>query len=124
MSPVSTGSARVWRPCSGMSRRNANGKNASQLVRQALALARESNYTGSLKDNSTRNPDVSETQERKQVNGLTVTADKSEETIVEIEVRALEAGGGIFVRYAVLKIDPASPTVYVVLDWRGGQRVE
>jgi len=103
-----------------------NGKNTSQVVRQALALAaRESSDTVSLMDNLTRNPDASETGERTQVNGtLTVTADKPEETIVEIEVRALEAGGGIIVRHVVLKIDLTSPRGYVVLDWRRGALAE
>jgi general secretion pathway protein K len=103
-----------------------NEKNASQWVRQAIALAvRESGDTAIPIANSARDAEVTEAGDATLANGTpTVTPDKPEETIVEIDVRALAAGGGIFVRHAVLKIDPASPTGYVVLDWRRGDRDE
>jgi general secretion pathway protein K len=98
-----------------------NGKNASQLVRQALALTvRESGDTAIPIEISAR-----ETVDATLANGTpAATTDKPEETIVEIEVNALAAGGGIFVRQAVLKIDPASRTGYVVLDWRRGELIK
>ena len=102
-----------------------NPKNASQLVRQALALAaRESNDISAQTD-LPQNAVMPEARGAARATApLTVVTDKSAEAIVEIEVRALAAGGGVFVRNAVLKIDPTSPTGYVVLDWHRAQRVE
>jgi len=102
-----------------------NVKNASELVRQAIALAaRKGNDTTNLIDSPAYNSDVPADGESTAKGTPTATMDKPEERIVEIDVRALEASGAIFVRHAVLKIDMASPTVYVVLDWRRADSVE
>lgn len=103
-----------------------DGKNVSQLVRQALVLAtRESrDITGPIND-SLRNPAVLEAGVTAPANANSAgISGKPSETVVKIEVRALSADGGIYVRHAVLRIDPASPTGYVVLDWHHGEVVE
>jgi general secretion pathway protein K len=40
--------------------------------------------------------------------------------VIAVEVIAHSSSGGVFVRQAVLRLNPASPKGYAVLDWRRG----
>jgi general secretion pathway protein K len=103
-----------------------DGKNAPRLIRQALSLAiRESDGIAGPTDNLLRNPDVPEVGATAPANADSAAImSEPAETVVEIEVRALDADGGIFVRHAVMRIKPENPKGYVVLDWVRGDLVE
>jgi len=103
-----------------------DGNNAPLLVWQALNLAtRESSGVAEQINNSLRNPFVPNIGAATPATlDSAAIAGKPAETIVEIEVRALDADGGIFVRHAVLRITPADPKGFAVLDWRRGDLVE
>jgi general secretion pathway protein K len=81
---------------------------ASPLVRQAIDLAR-------LQSRASAEGAVTPAN-----SSAAVAAGNPAETIFEIEAKALTVDGGIFVRHAVLKIDPSSPRGYAVLEWRRG----
>jgi hypothetical protein len=51
-------------------------------------------------------------------------AGKPPQTVVHVEVTARPPEGGVFVRDAVVKLDPANPKGYAVLDWRRGDLAE
>jgi general secretion pathway protein K len=43
---------------------------------------------------------------------------KPEEEVLDLEITAHSADGGVFARHAVVRIDPSTPKGYAVLDWR------
>ena len=47
-------------------------------------------------------------------------ATASNQPVIALEVTARTPGGGVFVREAVLRLDPSASKGYVVLDWRRG----
>jgi general secretion pathway protein K len=49
---------------------------------------------------------------------------KPAQTIVSVEITASTGAGGVFVRQAVLRLDPANPKGYAVLNWRRGELAE
>ena len=103
-----------------------NTKNASPLVRRAVELSlRDANRIAGLSHGLPLSSAVPEKSEAGWASTTsTFISGTPAETIVEIEVRAREPGGGIFVRNAVLKIDSSHATGYVVLDWHRGELVK
>ena len=51
-------------------------------------------------------------------------AQTGEERLIEAQAIARSRDGGVFVRYAVLKLVPQGPKAYSVLDWRRGTLAE
>ena len=51
---------------------------------------------------------------------ISFTATKSDMAVAAVEIIAKPIAGGLYVRHAVLRMDPANPKGYVVLDWRRG----
>ena len=104
-------------------------KNASEVVRRALLLAaREPDDSAGpgVKDDSAADstdaapsaavpPAASPATETPGAAGTNAA-----EAVVDVEVTAENTGGGVFVRHAVLRLDPNAPRGFVVLDWRHG----
>lgn len=86
-----------------------DGRNASLVVRRALALAAHAPI-----DTDTEGEGMP----------VDTALDAGNEDLVRVVVTARASNGGVFVRDAVLQLVSDSPKGYVVLDWRRGDLVE
>lgn len=101
-----------------------DGKSAPLKIQRALALAKS--LEGSEEDSAaapqTPAPQTPAPQTPAPQNAGALQQAPSEERIIEALVTGRSRAGGIFVRHAVLRLEPDSPNGYAVLDWRRGSR--
>jgi general secretion pathway protein K len=96
--------------------------NAGAIVKRALAIAaREEKISGDAATEASPDADVTAPTGPAPANA---NATKTDEQVLDLEVTAHAPDGGIFVRHAVVRIDPGNPRGYAVLDWRRGQLAE
>src|SRR5262245_13123942 len=94
---------------------------ALPIVRAALRMTPqevEPSAAAPAEDDPQQTADERAAAEEEQAEAAAEDADTH--PIINIDVIARAAGGGVFVRHAVLRLDPAVPKGYVVLDWRRG----
>ena len=115
-----------------------NQKNAKPIVQRALLLAaqrtrnddaantRDAANDGIPMTNASQdNPDAPPPSESSSgaapdAGAAMPDAMKADQPVIAIDVTARSTRGGVFVRHAVLRLDPANPKGYAVLDWRRG----
>ena len=86
-----------------------DGRNASLVVRRALALAARASIDADAEGERMR---------------VSMAVDVGNEDLVRVVVTARASNGGVFVRDVILELDSDSSKGYVVLDWRRGDLTE
>jgi len=113
-----------------------DAKGAPLLVRRALALAQQEPEPDMGSEvapgNSPPQMDqADDAQEAKQAPSVATTnqapvspamPNASKAEVLDLEITARSSDGGVFVRHAVVRLDPAKQRGYVVLDWSRGNQ--
>ena len=103
-------------------------RNAPPIIQRALRIA-PTQATATAGESAQAIPQEDEAKqtadERAAGEGAQAEAVADEATpdnpVIALDVTARSSSGGVFVRHAVLRLDPAAPKGYVVLDWRRGE---
>jgi general secretion pathway protein K len=103
-----------------------DGRNALAVVQRALLLAPQapvqpdaaaSTESGELQLTADERAAAEEAEAQALADAATASDDAP---VLTLQVTAHTPAGGVFVRHAVLRIDPRTPKGYVVLDWGRG----
>ncbi len=103
-------------------------RTAPPIIQRALRMAPEQRVENAGETAETDSPEDDAQQsadERAAAEEAQADAESGEASamnpVIALDVIARTSTGGIFVRHAVLRIDPSKPKGYMVLDWRRGE---
>ena len=105
-----------------------DGNGAPPVLQRALLFASargdQQRDRAPASDDPTLTADERAAAEAAEQETAAAEADIRDAPIIALHVMARASGGGIFVREAVIRLDPMAPKGYAVLDWRRGNRVD
>jgi general secretion pathway protein K len=99
-------------------------RNASPAIRRALLLAARKSDVADAAQAQGDAPDAPPAPPSIQpvaATGPNKAVAQADAPVIGLDIVARTAGGGVFVREAIVRLDTANPKGYVVLDWRRGE---
>ena len=97
-------------------------RDAPPVIRSALSLASSNEKpdgdSDSADDDDDQADDDADTPPRQTTSAASSAAKPKQEEVIDIEADAHGSAGGVFLRRAIVRIDPSNPKGYSVLDWR------